>query len=247
MYDGASVTNGAATVAQTYTYDSFGNTTSSSGSVTNFFRYTAREFDTETNLYFYRARYYDSGVGRFVSEDPIRFDAGTNFYSYVRNAGSNFSDPFGQFPTWWHRDETYQLAKDVFGPKCADDAKTVAAADGGVDSPWWSLLNPVGSAWQYGGPHFPVGGYSDLLVSNAISACNLNSLGRALHSLQDAFAHPSGPLGPLLHLVTINLSDMLGGANAAAAAGATRAALQDFKDKCLPCCGGGSTTQLMAQ
>lgn len=25
--------------------------------MTNFFRYTAREFDTETNLYYYRARY----------------------------------------------------------------------------------------------------------------------------------------------------------------------------------------------
>jgi YD repeat-containing protein len=41
------------------TYDSFGDTTNSSGSLTNFLRYTAREFDTETNLYFNRARYLD--------------------------------------------------------------------------------------------------------------------------------------------------------------------------------------------
>jgi hypothetical protein len=41
----------------TYTYDSFGNTTNSTGSVTNYFRYTAREFDSETGIYYYRSRY----------------------------------------------------------------------------------------------------------------------------------------------------------------------------------------------
>jgi hypothetical protein len=48
-------TSGGA-IANTYTYDSFGNLTASSGSLTNPFRYTAREFDSETSLYYYRAR-----------------------------------------------------------------------------------------------------------------------------------------------------------------------------------------------
>ena len=47
-----SLTAANGSVAQTYTYDSFGNTTNSTGSLTNFFRYTGREFDTETGLYF---------------------------------------------------------------------------------------------------------------------------------------------------------------------------------------------------
>jgi RHS repeat-associated protein len=51
----------------------------------NPFRYTARESDTETGLYYYRARYYDQNVGRFISEDPIEFDGGKNFCSYVEN------------------------------------------------------------------------------------------------------------------------------------------------------------------
>jgi RHS repeat-associated protein len=38
---------------------------------------TAREFDSETSLYYYRARYYDPGTGRFLSEDPTRFRAGS--------------------------------------------------------------------------------------------------------------------------------------------------------------------------
>jgi len=80
-----SLSNSAGVLAQTYTYDSFGNETASSGSLTNFFRYTGREFDTETNLYYDRARYLDPSTGRFLSEDPLRFAAGPNFYPYVRN------------------------------------------------------------------------------------------------------------------------------------------------------------------
>jgi RHS repeat-associated protein len=68
-----SLTASNGSLAQSYTYDSFGNLTNSSGSLTNFFRYTGREFNTETNLYYYCARYYDPAEGRFLSEDPIRF------------------------------------------------------------------------------------------------------------------------------------------------------------------------------
>jgi RHS repeat-associated protein len=56
---------------------------------------TARESDTETGLYYYRARYYDPGVGRFVSEDPIGFGAGNDFYRYVLNDPLNGIDSFG--------------------------------------------------------------------------------------------------------------------------------------------------------
>jgi RHS repeat-associated protein len=93
-----SLTASSGSVAQSYTYDSFGNTTNSTGSLTNFFRYTAREFDTETNLYEYRARYYDSTGGRFLSEDPIQFDGGINFYAYTANDPVGLIDPSGMTP-----------------------------------------------------------------------------------------------------------------------------------------------------
>ena len=93
-----SLSNASGALASTYTYDSFGNLVASSGSLVNSFRYTGREFDTETGLYYYRARYYDPTAGRFISEDPITFTGGINFYRYVRNNPVNLVDPFGLNP-----------------------------------------------------------------------------------------------------------------------------------------------------
>jgi RHS repeat-associated protein len=97
-----SLSNAAGALAQTYTFDSFGQLTNSSGSLTNPFQYTAREFDTETSLYFYRHRYYDQTAGRFLSEDLLRFDGlelNPNLYWYVRNNSTNVIDPLGLWPT----------------------------------------------------------------------------------------------------------------------------------------------------
>jgi RHS repeat-associated protein len=90
-----SLSNSSGALANTYTYDSFGNLTASTGTVTNPFQYTGREFEQETGRYFYRARYFDQSIGRFISEDPIGFKGGINFYAYVLNNPINLSDPTG--------------------------------------------------------------------------------------------------------------------------------------------------------
>jgi RHS repeat-associated protein len=90
-----SLSSSAGALANAYTYDSFGNITAASGSLTNPFRYTGRDLDTETSLQFSRARYYDPSAGRFISEDPMRFGAGINFYRYVKNNSVNLADPYG--------------------------------------------------------------------------------------------------------------------------------------------------------
>jgi RHS repeat-associated protein len=90
-----SLSNTAGALAQTYTFDSFGNLTASSGSLSNPFRFTGREFDSETSLYFYRARHFDPAIGRFLSEDPMRFFESPNFYPYVENNPLNLIDTTG--------------------------------------------------------------------------------------------------------------------------------------------------------
>jgi len=87
-----SLANAAGTVKQSYVYDTFGNTTST-GTITNPYQYTGREFDSETGLYYYRARYYDPSIGRFISEDPLGFRAGEDFYTY----GAGLPDLLHQF------------------------------------------------------------------------------------------------------------------------------------------------------
>ena len=83
------------TMVQTYGYDAFGNVTAS-GSVSQPFMFTAREYDAETGMYFYRARYYDPQAGRFVTKDPIGFAGGdVNLFAYINNNPVIYNDPFG--------------------------------------------------------------------------------------------------------------------------------------------------------
>ena len=90
-----SLSNSSAALANTYTYNAFGTLTASTGTLINPFQYTGRESDQETNLDYYRLRYYDPSSGRFLSEDPTMFDAGTDFYPYVANNPANMIDPLG--------------------------------------------------------------------------------------------------------------------------------------------------------
>jgi RHS repeat-associated protein len=96
-----SLSNAAGSIANTYTYDSFGKLTASTGSLVNPFRYTARESDTETGLYYYRARYYDASTGRFLSEDAFGANSDDlNFYRYVHNSPIGYTDPHGYGRTY---------------------------------------------------------------------------------------------------------------------------------------------------
>ena len=79
-------------------YNSFGNIvdqTDDTETIGSYY-YTGQEFDAETGLYYYNARYYDPTIGRFISQDPMSFDAGdTNLYRYVGNNPMTFTDPTG--------------------------------------------------------------------------------------------------------------------------------------------------------
>jgi len=88
------ITDSSKQPAASYGYDAFGNITSQTGSLTNPYTYTGREYDPESGLYYYRARYYDPKIGRFLSEDPIGF-LGRNSYAYVGNKPTRASDPWG--------------------------------------------------------------------------------------------------------------------------------------------------------
>ena len=91
-------TNSGGAVTSGRSYEPFGQL--QSGGATSGFAFTGREWAPETGLYYYRARFYDSEVGRFVSEDPIGFEGGINAYAYVENNPAVWIDPSGLHRTW---------------------------------------------------------------------------------------------------------------------------------------------------
>jgi RHS repeat-associated protein len=62
------------------------------------YAFTGREWDSNAGLYYYRARYYDPKLGRFISEDPIGFLGGFNFFTDVGNDPTSQLDPDGLKP-----------------------------------------------------------------------------------------------------------------------------------------------------
>lgn len=97
------LTDTGGSTVESYTYDTWGkvSATSASGALVakpqSRFLFTAREFDSETNLYHYRARAYSPEIGRFLQVDPIDFGGGdVNVLRYVLNSPVNFIDPIGE-------------------------------------------------------------------------------------------------------------------------------------------------------
>ena len=61
------------------------------------FKYQGQYEDIETGLYYNRFRYYDSCIGNYISQDPIRLASNSvNLYSYISDSNS-WLDIFGLF------------------------------------------------------------------------------------------------------------------------------------------------------
>jgi RHS repeat-associated protein len=78
-------------------YDAYGGSRAeTNAAVDHLFGYTGREWDAEADLQYNRARWYDPAVGRWLSEDPIGFEAGDgNLNRFVTNNPTNHFDPDG--------------------------------------------------------------------------------------------------------------------------------------------------------
>ena len=88
------LTDSSGNISNTYSYEPFGNTTTTGAANKNSYAFTGRENDG-TGLYFYRARYFDPALGRFVSEDPLDLARGASGFAYVNNNPVWLIDPEG--------------------------------------------------------------------------------------------------------------------------------------------------------
>ena len=77
-------------------YLAFGSQCGKEGAVDELHGFTGKEYDPETGLYYYNARWYDSELGRFISEDPAADPNNPNLYVYCANGPVNRNDPTGE-------------------------------------------------------------------------------------------------------------------------------------------------------
>lgn len=95
------LTSSAGAITTGYSYDAYGNTTTSGTVSANALQYTGRENDG-TGLYFNRARYYNPKVARFIAEDPLGLGAGSNAHAYAGGDPIGLTDPTGLWATDAH-------------------------------------------------------------------------------------------------------------------------------------------------
>jgi RHS repeat-associated protein len=88
-----------ATVAARYLYDPFGNLLAKAGPLAdaNLYRFSSKELHANSGLYYYGFRFYEPGLQRWASRDPIAERAGINLYGFVDNSPVAQVDLFGLY------------------------------------------------------------------------------------------------------------------------------------------------------
>ena len=94
------LTDSSGNLVNTYQYDPSGNLTSSTGTVSNPWRYAGGYYDSGTGLYKFGIRYYDPGTGRWTQRDPVGGSlqemTKANPYVYAGNNPVTQTDPSGK-------------------------------------------------------------------------------------------------------------------------------------------------------
>ncbi|HEX4965046.1 MAG TPA: RHS repeat-associated core domain-containing protein [Thermoanaerobaculia bacterium] len=221
-------------VRTSYLYTPYGAATASGDTSSNPFQYTSRENDG-TGLYFYRARYYSPVFSRFISEDPIGLDGGSNPYAYVSGDPLGLTDPMGECP-WCAGaaiggllDLGMQLASNGFNFHCVSWGEVALSAALGAVGGEFGGAQRAGtefSHWipsRYFRPSSPY--YKPWLPSWLNGELNGSYVSSARHYYHDPFRFPRGwqELGdkwPLLMQQLDRIPNWMKGGGAGAGAGA---------------------------
>lgn len=181
-------TNASGTVQTEYSYEPFGKVNTTGTTNNSSYQFTGRENDG-TSVNYYRARYYEPGLQRFISEDPIGFASGdVNFYAYVRNDPIQFVDPSGLLASPWHAFSSF-VAMKLSGYNNFESAVVAAASAGwdiGTQGPEYANSHAIREPKQ--SLEKAVEGYNQFVREN-LAAGNLVNLGFANHAVEDRPRH----------------------------------------------------------
>jgi RHS repeat-associated protein len=104
LYDGkgnvTALTDSSQSVAATYTYDTFGNLMSKTGTLHQLTQFSTKNYDEKTGLSYYGYRFYSPVLGRWINRDPLGEAGGINLYGFVRENPANILDALGLESKW---------------------------------------------------------------------------------------------------------------------------------------------------
>ena len=86
------VTDSGTSLAARYAFDPFGRRTLTSGADVTRIGFTGHRWHATSVTWLAQYRAYDETVGRWASEDPLKFDEGVNFFAYVASNPINYID-----------------------------------------------------------------------------------------------------------------------------------------------------------
>ena len=91
--------NSIGEISAHYVYDSFGKESSILGNMAalNVYRFSTKPFDNGAHLHYYGYRFYDSGLCRWLSKDPLQEKGGLNLYCFSKNNTLMFNDYLGLY------------------------------------------------------------------------------------------------------------------------------------------------------
>jgi RHS repeat-associated protein len=152
------LTSSTGGVANTYTYDDYGKTLTSTGSVYNPFKYTGEYTDAESGFVYLRAWYYDPESQQFLIVDPAL--AWTEqAYAYVSGNPTNLRDPWG-------------LDGCGLFPNFFDETSCIRVGLGTPAGPWVVVAGVVAAT---GGAVCLLGGCEAIAVALGIGAAAVES------------------------------------------------------------------------
>jgi helix-turn-helix protein len=163
--------------------------------------------------------------------NPIEFYGGDlNLYGYVRNNPMGMRDPMGLWTPEFHENTTRARARTC--GMSIPEAETLAQIVRGVDfsfGPFPSFSTLYWHSAKHAMPGTNWSQYVATQLNRANTTGNLKALGRAIHALQDAYAHDIVGAGMRAH-VTGNPDDPFAEENRIRAIGAETATTDVIRD-----------------
>jgi RHS repeat-associated protein len=204
-YNVTALFDNSGSVVERYVYDPFGQVTTldagwterSSGSQFAWlYLHQGGRFDSVSGLYHFRHRDYSPTLGRWISLDPIRYEAGdVNLYRFVFNAPTVFTDPSGQI-AWV---PIIVAVVIIAGASGGTTGYVTGSGPSTVESfiPGWGAARSAGAHFSQGN-YWAGSGYTALAVSDvflvrsvATNLCRVGWQGVFSPGVMSVYSHGS--------------------------------------------------------